>query len=115
MRWTLSLLLFVYALLSAAQWRHATRWLFEDRGRTLWCGNVVSDPYRVLVNFATPAAAACAALLALRCIRDRRIPFHGLVALGVFVLAAACLVWEGHFLKHELEFPLGWIWWLPGF
>ena len=104
--------IFAYAVLSAAQWGHAARWLYAPPGK-LWCGNVVSDPFMLLVNLVCPLAAVCAVVLVLQCVKSRRWPCFEIMALLTFVLTAACLVSEWRTLRSEFGVPLGRIWWLP--
>ena len=102
--------IFCYALLSAAQWRHAA-WRLYTPHELLWCGNVISDPYMFLVNVVGPAAAVCAAILVRRCVQSRRWPVLANLALLAFALTSAGLIYEGRLL-HEGGLPLGRILWL---
>jgi hypothetical protein len=107
----LATVVFAYAGLSAAQWGHATRWLNAPPG-VLWCGNVVSDPFTLLVSVVGPIAAVCAAVLARRCIKSRRWPCRSVTALLTFVLTSAFLAYEARFLA-QYGLPVGRVWWLP--
>jgi hypothetical protein len=103
--------IFAYAGLSAAQWGHAARWLYAPPG-LLWCGNVVSEPYSILVKVVGPLAAICSAVLARRCILARRWPCYSVTALLTFAATSACLAYESHILGlYGLE--IGRIWWAP--
>jgi len=106
----LAAVIFAYAILSAAQWGHATWWLHAPHGG-LWCGNVVSDPFALLINVVGPLAAGCAAVLARRCVAARRWPHFAVTALLTFAVTSACLAYEAHVL-HDYGLPLGRIWWL---
>lgn len=109
----LTTVIYTYAGLSAAQWAHAMRWLYSPPG-VLWCGNVVSDPYLLLVNDVGPLAAACAAALTFRCIKARRWPCFTVTALLTFLVTSACLVHEGYLLRCDYGLDvLSGIWWLP--
>jgi hypothetical protein len=103
--------IFAYAGLSAAQWGHATRWLYASPG-VLWCGNVVSDPFAFLVNVVGPMAAICAAVLVRRCILTRRWPCYSVTTLFTFVVTSACLAYENHVLA-DYGMEIGRIWWAP--
>lgn len=105
--------IYTYAGLSAAQWGHAMRWLYSPPD-VLWCGNVISDPYLLLVNDVGPLAAVCAAALTFRCIKERRWPYFTVTALLTFFAASACLVHEGYLLRGDYGLDvLSGIWWLP--
>ncbi len=103
--------IFAYAGVSAAQWGHVTRCLNAPPGR-LMCGNVVSDPFTLLVNVATPAAAVCAIVLAKRCFKTRRWPHYAITAILTFVATSACLAYEASIFGHY-GLEVGRIWWLP--
>lgn len=107
----LATVIFAYAGLSAAQWRHATRWLYASQG-VLWCGNAVSDPFTLLVNVVCPLAAMCAAVLARRCIMARRWSFFSFTALLAFVATSACLAYECNLLGRY-GLAIGRVWWAP--
>jgi hypothetical protein len=111
MRRLLASAIFAYAGLSAAQWGHARRWLHAPPC-VLWCGNVVSDPFLLLVNVAGPLAAACAAVLIRRCVKDRRWPGYAPAALFTFAVTSACLACEAHTLGGY-GILIGRVWWLP--
>jgi hypothetical protein len=103
--------IYAYAGLSAAQWGHAMRWLYCPT-EVLWCGNVISDPYFLLVNDFEPLAAACAVALIVGCVKERRRPWFTVGAILNFVAASACLVHEG-WLLGKYGFPFDHVWWLP--
>jgi hypothetical protein len=110
---TLNTVIYIYAGLSLAQWGHAMRWVYAPP-KVLWCGNVFSDPYLLLVNDIGPLAAACAAALTLRCIKARRWPCLTVTALLTFCATSACLVHEGYLLQCDYGINvLSGIWWLP--
>ena len=100
-----------YSLATAALWRDAAWWIYAPHG-LLWCGNVVSDPYMILVNVVGPAAAVCAATLVRRCVLSRRWPWAAISALLAFALTTGWLVYEDRLLQ-EVGFPRSRIWWLP--
>jgi hypothetical protein len=104
--------IFAYAGLSAAQWGEATRWLHGPPGR-LWCGNVVSDPYMLLVNVLAPLAAAANVALVRRSLKTRRWPPYTITATLTFLVTSGCLAYDGYLLRSRYGCPLGAIWWLP--
>jgi NADH:ubiquinone oxidoreductase subunit 2 (subunit N) len=107
----LAVAIFAFAGLSAALWAVAMRWLYASP-YSLWCGNVISDPFALLVNVVGPLAAACAVILAGGCIKARRWPRLAVAALITFVITSACLAYEHHVLGlYGLE--TGRVWWLP--
>jgi hypothetical protein len=107
----LAVAIFVYAGLSAALWGDATRWLYGPP-QGFWCGNVISDPFALLVNVVGPLAAVCAAILAGWCIKARRWPRLAVTALLTFGVTSACLAYESHVLGLY-GFEIGRVWWLP--
>ena len=111
MRLALEVPIVAHAILAAAQWRHAARWLYDP---PVWgyCGNVVSEPFALLLNAPCPIAAGCAAGLACRCFKERRWPWHAVAALMLFVAASAGLVYEAGVLR-DYGFERGRVWWLP--
>jgi hypothetical protein len=108
----LATVIFAYAVLAAAQWGEETRWLHRSPGK-LRCGNVVSDPYMLLVNVVAPLAAVANAALIRRGVRTRWWLSYTIVATLTFLATAACLAYEGYLLKSEYGFQLGDVWWLP--
>jgi hypothetical protein len=114
MRWFLPSILFAFAGLAAAQWRSACHYLYEPPPPGSWyCGNAVSDPYGLLVKYAVPVSAICAAAIARRCLRERRWGCREVAGLVAFAATSACLLAEGRLLvRYGFEF--GRIWWLPG-
>lgn len=109
----LATFIFAYAGISAAQWSAATRWLYGSPGR-LWCGNVVSDPYMLLINVLAPSAAVANIALVYRGVKTRRWPPYMVTAMLAFVATSGCLVYEGYLLRSKYGIPLGDVWWLPG-
>lgn len=103
--------IYAYAGLAAAQWGQASRWLFAPPGKG-WCGNVVSDPYGLIVNVVGPLAAACGTALTRRCIKARRWPAYAVTALITFAVTSIFLGYEAHFLGRY-GIMIGRIWWLP--
>jgi hypothetical protein len=108
----LATVIFAYAGLAAAQWGSATRWLHGPPGK-LWCGNVVSDPYMLLVNVATPMAAVANVALIRRGLRTRRWPSYTITATLTFLATLGCLAYEGYLLRSQYGVPLSDVWWLP--
>ncbi len=100
-----------YAILSAVQWRHSARWLYEP---PVWgyCGNIVSDPFTLLINIPGPIAGCCVAGLMYHCLNRRRWPWDAVAASVLFVVASAGLACEVSVLD-DYGFELGRIWWLP--
>jgi hypothetical protein len=107
----LATVIFAYAGFSAAQWGQATRWLHGRHG--LWCGNVVGDPYMLLVNVAAPLAAVADLALIRRSLQTRRWPPYTITASLTFVATSGWLAYEGYLLRSEYGVPLGDVWWLP--
>ena len=103
--------IFAYPSLAAAQWHHATRWLYASLG-VLWCGNAVSDPLTVLVNVVCPLAAICAAVPYRRSIMTHHWPCYSVTALLSFVASSACLAYECHVLGLY-GLAIGRVWWAP--
>jgi hypothetical protein len=108
----LAMFIFAYAGLSAAEWGEAARWLYGPPGR-FWCGNVVSDPYMLLVNVVTPLAALANVALVRRGLMTRRWPPYTITATLTFMATSGGLAYEGYLLRSEYGFPLGDVWWLP--
>ncbi|MDR3637006.1 MAG: hypothetical protein P4L84_24595 [Isosphaeraceae bacterium] len=108
----LATVIFAYAGLSAAQWGEATRWLHGPPGR-FWCGNVISDPYMLLVNVLAPLAAAANVALVRRALKTRRWPSYTITATLALVATLGCLAYEGYVLRCRYGVPLGDVWWLP--
>ena len=108
----LATFIFAYAGLAAAQWGEAARWLYDPPGR-FYCGNVISDPYMLLVNVLVPIAPAANAALICRASRTRRWPPYTIVATVTFVATSGCLAYEGYVLRSWYGLPLGNVWWLP--
>jgi hypothetical protein len=105
------LVIFLYAGISAALWG-AAKSRFDSPSGGLWCGNVVCDPFRLLVNVIGPAAALCAGLVAHRCIKARHWPSHAVTALFAFTITSGCLVYEARILR-QYGLEIGRVWWLP--
>jgi hypothetical protein len=113
MRRALIIAIYVYAGLSVVQWGHAMWWLYCPPDG-FWCGNVISDPYLLLVNAIGPLAAECAAALTIQCIKARCWPYFTAAALVTFDATSACLVHEGYLLRSDYGMDvLSGIWWLP--
>jgi hypothetical protein len=108
----LATVVFAYAGLAAAQWGEATRWLHGPPGR-LWCGNVVSDPYMLLVNVGAPLAAIANVALVRRGLKARRWPAYTITAALTFVATPSGLAHEGYLLRSQYGVPHGDVWWLP--
>jgi hypothetical protein len=109
----LATFIFAYAGLSAAWWGHVTRLLHAPHSG-LWCGNVISDPYMLLVNVAAPLAAVADVALVRRDVKTRRWPARTITASLTFVVTSGGLAYAGYLLHTEYGLPLGDIWWLPG-
>jgi hypothetical protein len=92
---------FLYAALAAAQWAHAARWLYRPLSG-LWCGNVIIDPYLIIMNGIVPAAAILGACAGFRCIQTGRYSLLGGLALFLFLATTAALLFEGRWLDHDL-------------
>lgn len=112
MRRLLATLVFAHAGLSAAQWAWAAGWLHGSRG-PLGCGNVISDPYMLLVNVGAPLAMMAIVVLICRSLKVGRWPGSTIAALLTFVATSGCLALEGYLLISRYGVPLGDVWWLP--
>jgi hypothetical protein len=106
----------VYAFLAAYQAGHALRWLDGSNG-VLWCGNVVTDPFRILVRVIGPIAAICALTLGIRCFKARRWSLSAMTVLLVFALTTAALARQAWILERDYGFDglCNAFWWLPRF
>ena len=100
----------VYPVLSAAQWHFASK---QMRSPSAWCGNVVSDPFAILVNWVSPLAAACVSWLLWRSLKSRRWPVAAVAGLVIFLATTAGLIAEGMWLKETCGLPLHRTWWCP--
>jgi NADH:ubiquinone oxidoreductase subunit 2 (subunit N) len=111
----LSTVIFVYAFLAAYQGGHAFRWL--NGNGILWCGNVVSDPFRILVRVIGPIAAICALTLGIRCFKARRWSLSVMAVLLVFALTTAALARQAWILERDygVDGLRNAFWWLPRF
>lgn len=110
MKRSLEAVIFGYAVLSAACWGDAARWVY-GKSDGLWCGNVVSDPYRLLVEYVAPWAAVCVGVLGARAVKRRRWEGIEVAAMLAFVVTSAGLVWEAGVLEGRLGIELGPYWW----
>jgi hypothetical protein len=112
----LSLVIAVYALLAAVLWRDASWWLYENHG-LLWCGNVVTDPFGILVRVVGPIAGLCALDLVGRCFKTRRWPMIAVGGMAAFVVTTAALACEAWVLECDYGFDglRNAFWWLPRF
>ncbi len=108
----LATFIFAYAGLFAVQYGEAIRWLHAPPG-TLWCGNVILDPYMLLVNVVAPLAAVANVALVLRSLEARRWPAYTITATLTFVATLVCMAYEGYVLRSEYNCPLSDVWWLP--
>jgi hypothetical protein len=108
----LATFIFAYAGLSAAWWGQVTR-VRAQPGR-FWCGNIISDPYMLLVNVVAPLAAVALVGLVRRALKTRRWPAYTMTSLFTFVVTSGGLAYAGYLLRTEYGLPLGDVWWLPG-
>jgi hypothetical protein len=109
-----AIVIFTYAGLAAAQWLAATRWLHAPNDE-LVCGNVMSDPYMLLVNVVAPLAAVANVAVLCRSVSTRSWPSCTITATVAFVASSGCLAYEGYLLKSAYGLPLSHVWWLPRF
>jgi hypothetical protein len=101
-----------YLGLAVAHWTGTAR-LLHDPPRGLWCGNVVTDPYLLLMNRLAPIVAVCVIATLVRRIQARRRPYLAPMILPAFFGITAGLVYEAYWLL-EYDFPLhGSVWWFP--
>jgi hypothetical protein len=107
----LATVIFAFAGLSAAQWGEASRRLHGLPGR-LMCGNVISDPYMLVVNVLAPLAAGANVALIRRSLETQRWPSYTITATLTFVATSVCLAYEGYLLQSQYGVPLGDVWWL---
>jgi hypothetical protein len=108
MNWTV----YGYFGLAVAHWGSVAR-LLHGPHAGLWCGNVVTDPYLLLMNKLTPIVAVCVVLLLARRIQAHRRPFLPLLVLPVFLGTTAGLLYEAYWLL-DYSFPIhDNVWWFP--
>jgi len=106
---------YAYAGLSVLHWSGVRQQLNYKGG--LWCGNVISDPLLILLNWVGPLAALCLVALTLRAIECRRRPLLPIMLVPLFVGTTAALLWEVAWLRDEYGFPdlmnsIRWLQWL---
>jgi hypothetical protein len=100
----------IYLGLAVAHWCHVAR-LLHDPPRGLWCGNVVTDPYHLLMNGLAPIVAGCVVTMLARRRQARRRPYLPPMALPLFLGTTAGLFYEADFLR---DYGFGFsVWWFP--
>jgi hypothetical protein len=94
-----------------------TQGIIHGSNGVLWCGNVVTDPFRILVRVIGPIAAICTLALGIRCYKARRWSLSAIVVLLVFALTTAALARQAWILERDYGFDglCNAFWWLPRF
>ena len=110
----LSWIVSLYFGLSVAHWWHLHQ-LLHHPPRGLWCGNVISDPYFLLMNNLVPIVAVCVGISVLRRIKARRRPLLPLMVLPMFLGTTVALMIEGQWLLDRYwGLPIHHnVWWFP--
>jgi NADH:ubiquinone oxidoreductase subunit 2 (subunit N) len=111
----LSTVISVYAFLAAYQGGRAFRWL--NGNGILLCGNVVSDPFGIVVRVIGPSAAICAFTIGLRCFKARRWSLSAIMVLLVFTVTTAALARQAWIIERDygVDGLRDAFWWLPRF
>ena len=107
-------IIIAYSFLTAAEARNAAWWFFEPHGK-LWCGNVVSDTLSLNFNILVPVAAGCALAMIRLCAASGRWPLICQFSVVLLVVTLSSLCVATRLLIVDCAFPVGRIWWLPGF
>jgi hypothetical protein len=109
---TLACVIVVFSWLTATEISDAAWWIFEPHGK-LWCGNVVSDPLYLELNFLVPFAFVSALGVIRLCIKSRKWPLLCQFSIILFVATLIVLLVVIRYLTLDYGLPIGRIWWLP--
>jgi hypothetical protein len=101
---------YVFHALSLAHWCHLAHFM---RNPPLGCGNVITDPLLILVNWIGPYTALCVAALLVGRMRRRCRPRLPLLVLPLFLGTWAALAAEVVWLRDYGIYLAGSVWWLP--
>ena len=111
---TLAWAIVVFSWLTAAAVSGVACRIFEPHDG-LMCGNVVSDPLCIWLNFLTPLAFLIALAVSRLCVKSQRWPLICQFSIILFAATLLGLLAVTRFLSLEYAWPMGRIWWLPSF
>jgi hypothetical protein len=107
----LGLSVYCFALLAALHWAGVAH-LVNDRSGRLWCGNVLTDPFLLLMNKVMPFALLCMAALIRRRIKARRRPLLPITILPLFLGTTLTLIFEMFWFRDSGLDLVQCVWWL---
>jgi hypothetical protein len=77
------------------------------------CGNVISDPIYLWLNYLVPLAFVSAVAVSRLCVKSRRWPLICQFSIILFAATLVGLLTVTRFFSLEYGLPISGIWWLP--